>query len=263
MAEFEHDHFRLFYADDGQGRAIVFIPGLGASHAMFAPQWAVLGGRYRLIGPDLRGNGGSGHLAGPVGTILDRQTDDLAKLLDNLAIDRAVMVGVSYGGVVALHFALRHGSRAAGLVIADTFVDIDWRHPVELGFLAGSYLGLWACYLPRPVMKAVAQRFYRRWPVAAAMIPSLVDGFRPTEAVLQSLAMNRVNYSPRLGDVRCPTLGIVGDATKTGVRFMDRAVRAIPSGRLEIIANSFDPSNLCQPEAFNALLAGYLEELGW
>ncbi len=109
----------------------------------------------------------------------------------------------------------------------------------------------------------MARLFYRRWPPALAVIPALVEGFRPTEAVLQSLAMCRVDAVRHLGRVQCHALGVVGDATKTGVRLMQRAMSSIPNSRLEVVRDSFDPTNLCQPGEFNRLLAGFLSEIGW
>jgi pimeloyl-ACP methyl ester carboxylesterase len=253
----------LFYAEEGHGKSLVFIPGLGATHGMFGPQVDAFRASYRLLLPDLRGTGQSGRLTGPIGTVLDRQCDDLADLLDQLGLPEVVMIGVSYGGTVALHFALRHGDRLAGLVAVDTFADLRIARPMEALLLAGSYLTLWTYYLPRPILVASARLFYRRWPVARRVIPALMDGFRPTEAVLQSLAMCLVDDIRYLGQVRCPALGIVGDATRTGVRLLERAMAAIAGSRLEIVRDSFDPTNLCQPGEFNRLLAGFLDQVGW
>jgi hypothetical protein len=44
---------------------------------------------------------------------------------------------------------------------------------------------------------------------------------------------------------------------------MERAMSAIPDSRLEIVSDSFDPTNLCQPGEFNRLLEGILREIGW
>lgn len=202
----------LFYTDDGAGNPLVFIHGLGATHGMFEPQIETFSRTHRVICPDTRGNGQSGRLTGPVSTVLDRQCDDLAELLDRLGIQRTVLCGVSYGGVFTFHFALRHPDRLAAMVVVDSFGD--------------------------------------------TRITS------PGEALLQRLAINRAEHTSRLGQVRCPALGIVGD-TSLGVRYMRRAMRAIPGARLEIVPDSFDPTNLCQPETFNRLLAGFLAEVGW
>ncbi len=253
----------LFYQDVGSGNPLLFLPGLGAPHGMFRPQAEALAATHRLILPDLRGNGQSGRLEGPIGTVLNRQCDDLAALLDRLEIARAVVVGVSYGGAVALHLALRHSDRVAGLVVVDSFAELRLTQPMEGLLLAGSYLTLWAYYLPAWLLKLLARGFYRGWPTACMLIPELVDGFRPTEAVLQSLAMCRIGPAGELDRIRCPALGIVGGFSGTAVRFMEHAMHAIPGSRLEVVPDSFDPTNLCQPEEFNRLLAEYLRVIPW
>jgi len=253
----------LFHADEGSGPALVFVPGLGATHRMFDLQAEAFRGSHRVVRPDLRGCGRSGRLTGPIATVLDRQCDDLAALLDRLGLDRVVMVGVSYGGAVAFRYALRHPDRLAGLVAVDTFADLQPARPMEALLWIGSYLTLGAYYLPRPVLKALGRAFTRRWPEARRAVPELVDAFRPTEAVLQSVAMCRVDDTRHLGRVRVPALGVVGDATRTGVRLLGRAMAAIPGSRLEVVPDSFDPSNLCQPATFNNILAAFLREIGW
>ncbi|WP_161602509.1 alpha/beta fold hydrolase [Tautonia marina] len=251
----------LHYEDEGSGLALLFVPGLGGTHRMFAPQAVAFRESYRVIRPDLRGNGRSGRLDGPIGTVIDRQCDDLASVLDAVGERSVVMVGVSYGGAVALQFALRHPERLAGLVVVDSFGELRASRPMEGLLLLGSYLTLGMYYLPRPVLKGLAGLFFRRWPTAQAAIPELVDGFRPTEAVLQSIAMCRIDAVRQAGQITCPTLGIVGGATRTAIRLMERAIGPIPGARLEVIPESFDPSNLCQPEAFNRLLSVFLAEI--
>ena len=132
----------------------------------------------------------------------------------------------------------------------------------------GSFLSVWRMV---PFITTILPKFAeRRKPplcepthVEKVQLQNLVEGFRPTEAVLQSLAMCRVDAVRHLGRVQCHALGVVGDATKTGVRLMQRAMSSIPNSRLEVVRDSFDPTNLCQPGEFNRLLAGFLSEIGW
>lgn len=160
----------LYYSDEGEGHPLIFIHGLCAAHEMFAPQVQAFHKTYRVICPDIRGNGGSGKLTGPIRTVLDRQCDDIAALLQTLHIEQAAFCGVSYGSVFTYHFVLRY--------------------------------------------------------------PELVKA-----------------------------LIIVGDATKVEVRYMKRSIGAIPISKLEIIKNSFDPSNLCQSETFNKLVSQFLTQI--
>jgi hypothetical protein len=72
-----------------------------------------------------------------------------------------------------------------------------------------------------------------------------------------------VETASALSRPRCPTLGIVGAANRTGARLMERALEAVPGSRLEVVWDSFDPTNLCQPDEFSRLPGGFLREIGW
>ncbi|MFO0952418.1 MAG: alpha/beta hydrolase [Isosphaeraceae bacterium] len=251
----------LAYKVEGTGRPLVFLPGMGGTSRMFGPQTEAFRPTHRVIRPDPRGTGRSGTLTGPAGTVLNTHCDDLAALLDHLRIGRVVAVGVSYGGAVALRFGLRHPDRVAGLVVSDTYAELSPANPTEAVVLLGSYLTLPLCYLPRSWLGLMGRRFYARWPAAVDAIPPLLEEFRPTEAILEGLAMCRAGRNRDLAGLDVPVLGIVGDFTRAGVRIMRRLTDAIPGARLEVVRDSFDPSNLCQPGEFNRLLAGFLRQI--
>lgn len=111
---FERDGTRLFAVEYGEGRPIVMLHGGMASHVASLPLVAPLASRYRVLTPDVRGNGKSWY-GGPL--TFDQLADDVAALLDHIGVDRALVGGVSGGSGVALRFALRHPDRTAGLVL--------------------------------------------------------------------------------------------------------------------------------------------------
>jgi pimeloyl-ACP methyl ester carboxylesterase len=76
-----------------------------------------LGGAVTLLAPDLRGRAGSRALPGPYG--LARHADDLAAILDDRGVRQAVLVGHSMGAYVAALTAVRHPTRAVGVVMVD------------------------------------------------------------------------------------------------------------------------------------------------
>jgi pimeloyl-ACP methyl ester carboxylesterase len=214
-----------------------------------------------VIAFDPRGNGKSGKLTGPVRTILDRQCDDAAALLDRLGIPQALLVGVSYGGVFTQHFVLRHPARVRAMVLVDTFSDTKPPHIVDRLICLGNY-NVWANYLPRPWLMRLMGSMWSRWPAAQERMV-IMDNWRAHEATLQRLAIMTAEHTSKLGAVTCPALGIAGDRTATGVRLMQRTMGAISGGRLEVVRDSFDPTNLCQVTIFNDLLAEFMAEIGW
>lgn len=109
------------YADaGGEGRAVVLTHGAGMDHTMFGAQAAALDrAEYRPIVWDLRGHGASALRPGVRFTAADA-LDDLAALLDELELDRPILVGHSLGGNLAQAFVRAHPERARGLIVVDS-----------------------------------------------------------------------------------------------------------------------------------------------
>ncbi|WP_223691453.1 alpha/beta fold hydrolase [Leifsonia poae] len=101
---------------DARGLPLLAVHGITANHRSWSLVADALPGT-RVIAPDLRGRGRSNTLPGPFGLI--DHADDLARLLDGLEVDRAVVAGHSMGGFVGVRFAERHPDRVASLVLVD------------------------------------------------------------------------------------------------------------------------------------------------
>src|SRR6266542_1010774 len=102
----------------GEGTPVVLLHAFPLDSRMWLPQVEALGG-YQAIVPDLRGFGAAREAAVEV-TSMDLLADDIAELLDERELERAVLCGLSMGGYVALAFARRHPERLGGLVLGDT-----------------------------------------------------------------------------------------------------------------------------------------------
>jgi pimeloyl-ACP methyl ester carboxylesterase len=115
--EFTHDNIRFSYLDSG-GDAPVLI----AMHAhwmdgaTFIPLADALETGWRVIAPDQRGHGESGHATRYT---RDDYIGDLESLFELLALDSAVLLGNSLGGVNAFQFAARHPDKVRGMIIEE------------------------------------------------------------------------------------------------------------------------------------------------
>lgn len=121
MTTAEVNGAELFYEDLGGDGPVCLLMhgGLGFDHTHFRPEFDALAPRHRVVYYDHRGNGRSGRP--PLETLtMEQLADDAAALLDHLGVDRARVIGHSYGGFIAQEFALRHPSRLEALVLIDT-----------------------------------------------------------------------------------------------------------------------------------------------
>src|SRR3954452_4933919 len=113
MPTFCHEGLNFHYRDDGRGLPVVFQHGLGGDLTvplgLFSPPEGV-----RLVSFDARYHGETRPLGDPSKLTFHTLADDLLALLDHLAIDRAVIGGISMGAGLALNFAIRYPERTSG-----------------------------------------------------------------------------------------------------------------------------------------------------
>src|SRR3989442_7840735 len=95
------------------GRRVVFIHATRQSRSMWRPQQVGLGDRFRVVTVDLPGHGTMADYA----FRLPRAVGQVARIIDDAAAGRAVVVGISLGGYVAMELAALHPARVAGLMI--------------------------------------------------------------------------------------------------------------------------------------------------
>jgi len=124
-------HVGTWRASDESAPTVIAAHGITANHLSFAAVARELAADVTLVAPDLRGRGRSNTITGPFG--ITAHADDLTRVLDHLALERAVIVGHSMGAWVAASTAARHPERVAAVVLVDggfalpgtTSIDID------------------------------------------------------------------------------------------------------------------------------------------
>jgi pimeloyl-ACP methyl ester carboxylesterase len=111
------DGTEIYYQDVGSGPAVVLVHGFSGNHLTWYRQVPTLAGEYRCVVPDQRSFGLSRDATGAgVGAF----ADDLLDVLDELGIERAVLVGHSMGGWTVGSVATQRPDRVAGLVLSAT-----------------------------------------------------------------------------------------------------------------------------------------------
>jgi pimeloyl-ACP methyl ester carboxylesterase len=118
MAKIIHNGVTLAFEDRGAGKPVfVFVHGWTCDRSFFAPQAEHFARRHRVVSVDLRGHGESDkpHAAYPIAAY----ANDLAYIIEQLGLGKAVAVGHSMGGKAVLQLAVAYPDRVAAIVMVD------------------------------------------------------------------------------------------------------------------------------------------------
>lgn len=107
---------RIHLLEAGTGEPVVFLHGGAGVGAEHIPVMARLAARFHVIVPDRPGHGLSDEFDYRLPDLRQANVDFVAALLDGLGLRRAALVGNSYGGFMALNFALAHPERVSNLI---------------------------------------------------------------------------------------------------------------------------------------------------
>lgn len=119
MSSLELADARIYYEDRGTGEPLVLIPGFASGAWSWLWQAGEFAKTFRVISFDPPGVSKS-KVTGGRSVTIENIADDVLELLDKLNVEKAHLLGISFGGFVAQEFALRHPSRLKKLVLAST-----------------------------------------------------------------------------------------------------------------------------------------------
>ena len=259
---FQMGDAKLYYEVLGEGQPVVLIHGGLVDRRMWDDQFEVFAQHYQVVRYDVREHGLS---QGSSDSYFDHE--DLYGLLSYLGIDKAVLIGLSMGGIIAIDFALEHPEMVRALI------------PVAPGLsgyrfsLSEFRQNLNAAYQERDFSKYV-EVFQQAWTDGPHRTADQVDaGVREkvrmiaSEQVVSHNLQRKVRYLQppainRLAEIQVPTLAILGTLDMPDIsNIVDLLVEGIRDAEKVMVPDVAHMVNMERPEEFNQIVLNFLRDM--
>ncbi len=263
---------QVHYLAAGKGEPVVLLHGLAASVVAWRRNISVLAQRYAVYAPDLPGHGDSDKP--DIAYSLDEGVRFLSRFLDALRLERAVLVGNSTGGLLALAMALRQPERVRALVLVDIpglGRELAW--PLRLASVPGLGLALEALNIATS-QRFAPKLFYRPEriePSVGRELARLQNDPGVRRAALRSLrhGVNLLGLHRLLlllhdspAKIPAPTLIVWGHEDRvTPVEHAHRAASLIPGAQVCVLPDCGHWPQMEQAQAFNEALLAFLAKV--
>ncbi len=263
MAQAEIDGVQIHYEERGDGPlAYIYCHGLGGNSEGFVREdmdWYAE--RFRTVAWDQRGLGQSGQARK---YSLPRYAADLTELMDQLQIERAVLHGVSWGGVLVQRFALDFPERCAAIVLDSTSSEVNtgasenWYARGEIGRLGADAI---AGRELKPAFEGHATVTSGAATATSTVKPEHLDSYVAQARATAGLREHPM--TPYLNQIQCPTLIVGGGADEVaGAGGSVVISRQIEGSQLEILDGVGHGVYRAARERYRALLLEFLEQSG-
>ena len=258
----------IYYEVHGEGDPLVLVMGIGYDSSLWGlHQVPALSRRFQVIVLDNRDAGRSTRARGEY-TIED-MADDVAGVLDALGIQRAHLLGLSMGALIAQEFAVRYPRRVDRLVLCgpDAAPARDVFHPIAVWQAVKESDQSGSVFVAQQLTWLFSAGFRRNATAVRQTVELLSSNPNPVAAdAYARQAQAYLGYDPatRPGSITAPTLVVVGEQDLLTPPWIAREVAAnIPGAQLEIIrgdgASHVVP--LERPDEFNRLVVEFLTGL--
>ena len=265
----------LFCRDVGDGPPIVVVHGgPDFDHCYFLPELDRLADAFRLVYYDQRGRGRSASGVRPEDVTLSSEIEDLDRVRSRFGLESVAALGHSWGGVLAMEYAIRHPDRVSQLLLLDTSPASadDWRsfreglarrRPADVDAMraiastdayARGDLGAEAAYYRIHFRITV-----RRPDHLELLVARLRSNFTEQGVVLARAIEHRLyeetsesadwDLFPALRRLDVPTLVLHGEDDFVPVEFAARIAEAVPGARLSVLPGCGHFTYLEAPEA--------------
>lgn len=244
---------KIAYETCGSGPKAIVLLHDGILHsAAFDDVWPRLCERFRVVRYDRRGYGAS-----PAATAPYAPAADLEALMKTVGIEHATIVGSSSGAGAAVDFALARPEAVDGLVLVGPWVS---GYDASFGFLART-LKLLVLFKLGNIDGAVKDRYIltKHADAERARVAALLRAY-PGNVTAGTKEQPLAIAKPRLGEIRKPTLIVVGEIDIKDVQEQAKALEAAIPGARRMVAPGGHLLYLEQPKAFAELVGGFVDK---
>ena len=274
---------KLYYEEEGEGIPLVFINGgPGDTHQIFHPYFSQIKDVARIIYYDQRGTGKSSKDDSGKTYTVKQAVEDLEYLRKALKIDRWVVLGWSYGGLLAQCYALKYPERCIGLILGTSTTGIpssyssrererkfislaEWDAIENVGQMAseGKVTTAQCIYNRLLAGDWKRQRYYK--PTKEEMLRQALYGWSPAPGFEERMRpdSDKINLRGKFDDFKIPTLIIEAkwellwwDPNRVNIMQKNH-----PHAQIEIFEKSGHVIFADEPERFFSLIKNFLEKL--
>lgn len=266
---------KLSYRIYGTGFPVILIHGYGAKKEIWKPQIIDLCKKFKVIAFDLRGTGESDRPN--MHYTMKMLAEDVKGLTDFLQIEKAHIIGRSFGGMIAQNFTLLFPHKVEKLVLIATNygrTDTEWVEIPKNGRLeevetlkhdplkAFKQKSKWVFHLNfRKEMEAnPTKKFYDIFSMEDLIRESTINPSRPQDIINQAEAMKTHYTLEKLSEINSKTLLIAASHDRqTPVSVMIEMNNRIPNSELKIINKAGHFMTLSRASEVNNIILDFLE----
>jgi pimeloyl-ACP methyl ester carboxylesterase len=255
----------MYYDIQGSGEPLILIPGFASGAWSWSWQIEELANHFRVIAFDPRGISRSEIGEGETVTI-EQISDDIIRLLDELGIERPNVLGISFGGFVALDYVLRYSERVNRLVLASTSFGGPGHVAPSIEVLT-AFASTEGLNTPERIRKYLTVAFSPEFAAANEAAVNRFcemreENFVPREVYMQQLqAALSFDVADRVTQIEAETLIITGenDVVVPKQNSWNLAAK-ISRARIEVIQGTGHMAFVEKAPEFNRIVVDFLKE---
>lgn len=259
------DNLNIYFEVQGNEQAketLVFLNGLSQSTVSWILTTPYFKDNYKIVLLDFIFQGKSDKTA--EWRTFDQHAQDVISALDFLKLDKPIIIGLSYGSLVAQNFAVNYPQRLNKLILLSTFAHkTPYYDAVELSWWRALEFGGYSLMLDIMLPTILSEGYFKNPLIPLDLMKQTRQEANEDKQALFKLmraTKERPDYRPELKKITVPTLVIQGEKDLLlPVHMAQEVAKAIPHSTLKIIPNAGHTLNLEAVPQMCALIKDFIK----